>query len=85
MLGWWRNWRQQAAANKATLAINDNLEFRASQVPELIGLSQVEAMAYILKQIKLWNESCTPLQSTELSSRLMASAESWKQQGLTMP
>ncbi|MGQ2930796.1 MAG: hypothetical protein ACT6Q3_10015 [Sphingopyxis sp.] len=85
MLGWWKRWRDRTAETKASLAISDNIEFRASQVPELIGMEDVEAMAYILKQIEEWNSICTSSQSAEYASRLKASGDAWNEQGLTMP
>lgn len=82
---WWRDSRQRAAATRRSLAINQDQELIAQQVPELAGMTDVEGMAYVIQQIDEWNEICTPEQTLTLAGRLMASNQSFKEEGLTMP
>ena len=48
-------------------------------------MSDVEGMAYTLRAIEEWNRTCTPEEAAEFASRLQASQESWRADGLTMP
>lgn len=82
---WWQQSRKRAAATRLSVAINQDQELIAQQVPELAGMTDVEGMAYVLQQIDKWNETCTPEQATTLAGRLMASNESFDAEGLTMP
>jgi hypothetical protein len=82
---WWRGYRERAAATRQSLAWNSDQELIANQVPELVGMNDVEGMAYVLRQIDEWNKTCTKEQAATLAGRLMASSESFTSQGLTMP
>lgn len=82
---WWTRRREAAALTRLSLALNDNAELIAQQVPELVGMSDVEGMAYTLEQIRQWNLTCTTEESLTLAFRLAASNDSFKQDGLTMP
>lgn len=46
---WWRKNREGAADTRRSLAINDDQELIAAQVPELVGLSDVQGMAYVMQ------------------------------------
>ncbi len=48
-------------------------------------MSDVEGMAYVLKQIEEWNKGCTQEQATTFAGRLLASNDAWSADGLTMP
>lgn len=82
---WWAKQREAAALTRQSLALNDDKELIAQQVPELIGMSDVEGMAYTLEQIRQWNLTCSPDQAATLASRLATSNEAFKADGLTMP
>ena len=82
---WWGKQRKAAALIRQFLALNDDKELTAQQVPELIGMSDVEGMAYTLEQIQQWNLTCSPDQAATLASRLAASNEAFKADGLRMP
>lgn len=82
---WWAKQREAAALTRQSLALNDDKELIAQQVPELIGMSDVEGMAYTLEQIRQWNLTCSPDQAATLASRLAATNEAFKADGLTMP
>ena len=82
---WWRQRREDAAVAAAEYALNTDQEVIGTQVPELLGMSDVEGMAYVLNQIELWNETATPERAAELARRLTASQESFRAQGRTMP
>jgi len=82
---WWRENRERAAAIRRSLEINDDQKLIAQQVPELAGMTEVEGMAYVLRQIDEWNQTCTPEQAATFVGRLLASNKSWKAEGLTMP
>ena len=82
---WWAKQREAAALTRQSLALNDDKELIAQQVPELIGMSDVEGMAYTLEQIRQWNLTCSRDQAATLASRLAASNEAFKADGLTMP
>src|SRR3546814_5509476 len=73
LLEWWRRNREQADANRRSVALNDDQVLIAQQVPELAGMSDVQGMAYVLEQIEDWNKICTPEQAATFSGRLMAS------------
>lgn len=82
---WWAKQREAAALTRQSLALNDDKELIAQQVPELIGMSDVEGMAHTLEQIRQWNLTCSSDQAATLASRLAASNEAFKADGLTMP
>lgn len=82
---WWRENRQRAAATRRSLALNDDQELIAQQVPELFGMSDIEGMAYVMREIEEWNKACTPEQAATFAGRLLASNDSFKVEGLTMP
>jgi hypothetical protein len=82
---WWTAKRAKAASVRASIAINDDQELIADQVPELVGMSDVEGMAYVLEQIEKWNLNCSPDQAATLQGRLGASHTAWEDDGLTMP
>lgn len=82
---WWRENRERSAATRRSLALSGDQEMIARQVPELVGMSDVEGMAYVLRQIDEWNKTCSPDEAENFSARLKASNESWAEQGLTMP
>src|SRR3546814_8242018 len=84
LLEWWRRNREQADANRRSVALNDDQVLIAQQVPELAGMSDVQGMAYVLEQIEDWNKICTPEQAATFSGRLMASNESFNAEGLTI-
>src|SRR3546814_2070454 len=75
LLEWWRRNREQADANRRSVALNDDQVLIAQQVPELAGMSDVQGMAYVLEQIEDWNKICTPEQAATFSGRLMARSE----------
>jgi hypothetical protein len=66
------------------LALNDDKQLIAQQVPELTGMSDVEGMAYTLEQIRQWNLTCSQNQAAALVARLAASDEAFKADGLMM-
>ena len=82
---WWSKRREAAAQTRKSLALNDDKGLIAQHVPELIGMSDVEGMAYTLEQIQQWSLTCSPDQAATLASRLSASNEAFKADGLTMP
>jgi len=85
LLGWWRAGRERAEGTRRSLAINSDQELIAAQVPELAGMSEVEGMAYVMRQIYDWNKSCSIDEASIFAQRLQSSGESWKSDGLTMP
>lgn len=82
---WWSRRREAAGSTRQSLAWNDDKELIAQQVPELIGMSDVEGMAYTLEQIRQWNLTCSQDEAATLASRLAASNEAFKVDGHTMP
>lgn len=82
---WWAKQCEAVALTRQSLALNDDKELITQQVPELIGMSDVEGMAYTLEQIRQWNLTCSPDQAVTLASRLAASNEAFKADGLIMP
>ncbi|WP_230480840.1 hypothetical protein [Sphingomonas sp. Leaf21] len=82
---WWRKNREKAEATRRSLALNDDQELIAQQVPELMGMSAVEGMAYVMQQIQAWNQTCTMEQAAMFTDRLRSSNESFRADGLTMP
>lgn len=82
---WWARQREAAALTRQSLAWNEDKELLAQQVPELTGMSDVEGMAYTLEQIRQWNLTCSQAEAAALASRLAASNEAFKADGLTMP
>lgn len=82
---WWRANREKAEATRRSLALNGDQDLIAQQVPELVGMSDVDGMAYVLEQIREWNKTCTKEQAATFAERLMASSQSFQAEGLTMP
>ena len=85
LMNWWRERRERVAATRRSLAINDDQDLIAEQVPELAGMSEVQGMAYVLQQIQEWKKTCTPEEAVTFAGRLRGSSESWTADGLTMP
>lgn len=85
LLSWWNASREKAAFNRRSLAISDDKELRASQVPELIGMSDVEGMAHTLQAIENFHQACSPEESAEFRRRLLGSQQSFTAEGLLMP
>jgi hypothetical protein len=89
MLGFLKARREKrdraAAATRRSLAIHDNKELMAVQVPELAGMGEASGMAHTLQAIGDWNRTCTPDEAEEFATRLLASQNAWKADGLTMP
>lgn len=85
LVSWWRASRERAAAARRSLAINDDQDLIAQQVPELAGMSDVEGMAHVLKQIEEWNKTCSQEEAATFAGRLLASNDAWTADGLTMP
>lgn len=82
---WWRERRAASKRLAANLALNTDQEIIASQVPELVGMSDVEGMAYVMRQIDEWNTYATPEQAAVFAGRLMASNQAWQDGGAIMP
>lgn len=82
---WWQGNRERAAKTRQSVAWNTDQELIAQQVPELAGMSDVEGMAYVLRQIDEWSKTCTQEEAATLAGRLVASTESFSAEGLTMP
>ena len=82
---WWNDRKQKAAKTRQDLEIENDQDLIAQQVPEVVGKSDVERMAYILEQIEDWNSYCTPEQAATFATRLKASQEAWQGDGMTMP
>lgn len=82
---WWRERQERAAATRRSVELNGDHQLIAQQVPELTGMGDVQGMAYVLRQIDIWNETCTPERAATLASRLRASTASFEAEGLTMP
>ena len=82
---WWRENRNKAELNRRSLALNGDQQLIAQQVPELVGMSEVEGMAYVLQEIQDWNKICTKEQAETVAARLLASKEAFEAQGLIMP
>lgn len=72
-------------AKARDLASNTDQAAIADQVPELVGMDEVEGMAYVLRQIDKWNEDTTKERALELARRLVASNASFEAEGRTMP
>ncbi len=85
LIDWWKNWREKTELTRRSLEISEDQALIANHVPELEGMDDVSGMAYVLKQIDKWNSVCSPEQAAVFASRLIASNESWKAEGLTMP
>lgn len=82
---WWKARQENSDRLRANLAMNTDQVAIGQYVPELLGMDEVEGMAYVLQQIDRWNETCTQEQAATFAGRLLASQESWKADGLTMP
>ena len=85
LLNWLRGKTMATNAAKRSLALNDDRELMASQVPELAGMDMVEGMAYALRHIDQWKAVATPSQLSEFRRRGNESIASFEAQGLTMP
>ena len=85
LLAWWREKRDAQRALAQDLALNTDQGVIGEQVPELLGMGDVEGMAYVLRQLDLWNETATPERAAVLAGRLIASQESFRSEGRTMP
>lgn len=85
VLAWWRKRREAQRIVVEDLDANTDQAIIGEQVPELLGMSLVDGMAYVLHQVDLWNETATPEQAAVLAGRLAASHESWRSEGRTMP
>jgi hypothetical protein len=85
LLSWWREKRERQRVIRADLALNIDQRVIGEQVPELLGMGDVEGMAYIFRQLDLWNETATPEQAAVLAGRLIASQDSFRSEGRTMP
>jgi hypothetical protein len=85
LLNWLRTRSQSDEATRRSLAMNDDRELIASQVPELAGMGMVEGMAYALQQIEVWKTQATPDQVSEFINRGKRSIASFETEGLTMP
>ncbi len=70
---------------RRSVQINEDEEAIARLAPELAGMGFVKGGAFVLSEIDRFRENCTPEQAVELARRLLASNESWKSEGLTMP
>lgn len=85
LLSWWRNRREAHLRLVDDLDLNSDQGVIGEQVPELLGMSDVEGMAYTLAQLDKWNETATPEQAIILATRLQASSDGWKAEGRLMP
>ena len=85
LLSWWRKRREAQRVLAQDLDFNTDQDVIRSQVPELLGMGDVEGMAYVLRQLDLWNETATAERAAELAGRLVASQESFRSEGRTMP
>lgn len=85
LLNWWTSYRENAALTRQSLALNDDQELIAKQVPELAGMSSVEGLAYTLQQIEAWKATCLPDEARAFSRLGNESIASFKSDGLTMP
>lgn len=85
LLDWWRASREKAELTRRSIAINDDQEAIQEHVPELTGMTDVEGMAYTMRQIDEWNATFSQEEAATFAGRLMASNDSWNDQGLTMP
>ena len=82
-----RSWLAGVLGRIAAYSFDRQVEANvmAAQVPELAGMTEAEAMTYVLDQIHLWNAKCTPGQSAELAGRIAASKAVFERQGSHMP
>lgn len=85
LLEWWSSYKARAESNRISLALNTDENLIGEHVPELLGMSDVEGMAYVMEQIEAWNQECTKEQATMFVARLAASKDSWDNDGLLMP
>lgn len=82
---WWRAKREADKALAADLALNTDQRVIADQVPELLGMSDVEGMAHVLSAIDEWNGYASQEEALELHRRLTQSQDSFTVQGRRMP
>lgn len=82
---WWQARKVTASAQRSSLALNADQGLIGLNVPELLGMSDVEGMAYVLQQIEAWNHQCSQEEAVTFVARLQASKEAWDSEGLTMP
>lgn len=85
LLSWWREKRDAQRILVQDLAANTDQDVIGEQVPELLGMSDVEGMAYVLSQLDVWNETATPERAAVLAGRLIGSQEAFHSEGRTMP
>ncbi len=85
MLTMWREWRAKAAANRLSMKINDDVELRAHYTPELIGMTDVEGMAYTMEQADFWKVGCSPHHLQELRRFVGSIHDEWAAHSLTVP
>jgi len=82
---WWAASRASADAARRCLLIERDQTLIEQQVPELAGMGEFEAKAYVLQQIDAWRITCTPEQFAEFARRGRASIEACERDGETMP
>lgn len=85
LMSWWRERRAAQKLLAADLALNRDQKVIGEQVPELLGMDDVEGMAHVLDAIREWNTYATPDQALRLSTLLQESQEAFKADGRTMP
>ncbi len=81
---WWKNRNAANESPKSTNTYRDE-GLIAQQVPELVGMDEIEGMAYALQVIEDWKASCTEEQHSEFLRRGKESLKSWDAEGLAMP
>lgn len=82
---WWQANREQAARARRSLALNDDQELIAQQVPELVGMTDVQGMAYTLQQVDQWKATASAEQLSEFFRRGHESMAAFERDGLIMP
>lgn len=82
---WWAARKRRIELTRKSLSINDDEAAIAANVPELAGMGFVKGAAYTLGEIDRFRETCTPEQAALFAGRLIASQQSWTEDGLTMP
>jgi hypothetical protein len=82
------SWRRRRAAQKFardSLADISDHEFIAAQLPELLGMDELDAIAYSLQKMDEWEEHASPEQAAELASRLIAINAAFEELGGVLP
>ena len=82
---WWSAYQVKAEEIRYSTKLNSDQSEIAFQVPELVGMSDVEGMAYTLQQIDAWKATCTIEEASEFSRLGQLSIESFENNGLMMP